>query len=111
MKYWIVIWFFVLVISANSANVLADDSSGIVAPTSDLRACGMKWHRDEQKPKGVYSVWRPTRPVQIIVTLARGGKVVGSQVINLRPPNQEISLLTNTNGQDYDGVHSCTVTW
>ena len=81
-------------------------STKSVSQSSDLRQCGMQWHRDE----GGYSVWRPTRPVFIIVTVVRGGRVVGSVNHTVRPPNQEISLLMNRDGQNWDGVHSCTVT-
>lgn len=82
------------------------DNTKSVSQNSDLRRCGMQWHRDE----GSYSVWRPTRPVFIIVTVVRGGRVVGSVNHTVRPPNQEISLLMNRDGQNWDGVHSCTVT-
>lgn len=76
----------------------------------DLRACGMVWHRDERRPAGLYSVWRPTKPVAIIVNLTRNGRLVGATHFAIRPPNQEISLLINQNGRDHDGVRSCVVT-
>jgi hypothetical protein len=78
--------------------------------TNDLRACGMRWHRDEPRAAGLYSVWRPTKPVYIIVNLTRNGKYVGATDFTIRPPNQEISLLINQNGKDYDGVRSCVIT-
>lgn len=85
-------------------------SMKVITTNNDLRACGMFWHRDEARAAGLYSVWRPTKPVYIIVNLTRKGKIVGSIDYTIRPPNQEISLLINQNGQDHDGVRSCVVT-
>lgn len=80
------------------------------AANSDLRACGMVWHRDERRPNGVYSIWRPTRPVAVRVNHVRGGRIVSAITLNARPPNQEIGFLTDPSGQNYDGVQYCIAT-
>ena len=67
----------------------------------NLRGCGMAWARDEQRDGLTYSVWRPTYPVSLGVTITRNGTVSGSQRIIVRPPSQEVSLVIGP-GMNHD---------